>query len=112
MSGLKPQHRTKTTSKGNMPTEIELQDGWINPNPDLFVRTYRTEDGQKTGKHVVMKAKEESYWIVGFELPGKNIKWRSRFADSDSAMFDAYREVHELGLTYHPRENATSNTQP
>ena len=94
-----------------MPTEIELQDGWINPNPDLFVRTYRTEHGKKTGKHVVMKPETKSYWIVGFELPGKNIKWRSQFADADAAMLDAYREVHELGLTYHAKENGTSNTQ-
>ena len=94
-----------------MPTEIELQDGWINPNPNLFIRTYRTEDGKKTGKHVVMKPEEKSYWIVGFELPGKNIKWRSEFADADAAMLDAYREVHELGLTYHAKENGTSNTQ-
>ena len=49
-----------------MPTETELQDGWINPNPNLFIRTYHTEDGKKTGKHVVMKPEEKSYWIVGF----------------------------------------------
>ena len=90
-----------------MPTEIELEDGWTNPNPDLFTRTYRTEQGKRAGKHVIMKPKEKDYWIVGLELPGKNMKWRGEFDDADAAMFDAYREVHELGLTYRAKENGT-----
>ena len=82
-----------------MPTETELGDGWTNSKPGLWVKTYRGGGGGKLGKHVLMELDDGSGWIVGFELPRQNMKWRSGFANADDAMFDAYREAGELGLS-------------
>ena len=81
-----------------MPTDIEMNDGWTNPNPELWLRTYRDSGGRKLGKHVLMTSKTGPGWIVGFELPGRNIKWRGTYDNADDAMFDAYREAHRMDI--------------